>query len=255
MAESEAPPEAALIHRLRTALRPEMSIRLAARKSQMSEGRWRQIEKGYQQVDSDTQIPVHAPAGTLAKMFFVVGAHPDQVREVNRADAADELERILDKGFTPAEAVAISKRTLADPLLVEGVPLPLVAETLSELLENLDEAEQNQSRIVELAEQILPVQEGHPNAVTPDELHDAYAEARQGIRELRAFLRTQVVKMIATANPSNADEVIRLFDPLLQRTSLRDQPSDDPHVKQLPETKSGELSVAARKVKGYDKPR
>ncbi|OHU48144.1 hypothetical protein [Mycobacteroides chelonae] len=236
MVESGVPPEAVLIHRLRTALRPEVSIREAARQGQLSEGRWRQIEKGYQQVDSETQIPVNAPANTLARMFLVVGADPDQVREVGRHDAADELVRILEAGITPAQAAAeAASKTSVHPMLNEGVPLELVAETLSQMLDNLEETEEHQDRIVELTEQVLPVQAGHPNAVTPDELQEAYTEAREGTKELRAFIRGQVVKMIATANPSNADEVIRLFDPLLQKISKRESLPDEPR----PSTRRG----------------
>ena len=87
-------PEAELIERLRTQARPELSVRNAARQAEISEGRWRQIIKGYKQESGGVRVSVRAPAGTLARMARVVGATPNQLREVARDDAADELEAL-----------------------------------------------------------------------------------------------------------------------------------------------------------------
>ena len=57
----------------------------------ISEGRWRQIAKGYNQVSKETFVESIAPADTLARMARVVGATPGQLQEVGREDAADEL--------------------------------------------------------------------------------------------------------------------------------------------------------------------
>lgn len=95
MSSTEPPAEAELIHRLRTAFRPSLSIRAAAKEAEISEGRWRQIEKGYQQVTKSVRAPVRAPAQTLARMAQAVSASPDQLRGANRPDAAVELERLL----------------------------------------------------------------------------------------------------------------------------------------------------------------
>ncbi|SKJ41228.1 Uncharacterised protein [Mycobacteroides abscessus subsp. massiliense] len=84
-------PEGALIDACRERLRPKLSARRAAELSGISEGRWRQIIKGYQQVTSDVRAPVRAPAETLARMAWTVDASPEQLREVGRADAAEEL--------------------------------------------------------------------------------------------------------------------------------------------------------------------
>lgn len=61
----------------------------------MSEGRWRQIIKGYNQVSRDTFVATVAPAETLARMARVVGATPEQLKEAGREDAAVELVGIM----------------------------------------------------------------------------------------------------------------------------------------------------------------
>lgn len=95
MSEPTQPPEAELIERLRTSVRPKLSVRGAAKASDISDSRWRQIIKGYRQETKDLRVPVRAPADTLARMADVVGATPDQLREVGREDAAGELEALL----------------------------------------------------------------------------------------------------------------------------------------------------------------
>ncbi|SPX87633.1 hypothetical protein [Mycobacteroides abscessus] len=95
MSDDEVPPEAALIEGLRTAVRPPLSVRTAAQDAGISEGRWRQIAKGYNQATRDVRVPVRAPADTLARMARTVRATPDQLREAGREDAAIELEGLL----------------------------------------------------------------------------------------------------------------------------------------------------------------
>lgn len=88
-------PEAKLLEELRQAARPKLSVRRAATMAGISEGRWRQIAKGYNQVSKNTFVESVAPADTLARMARVVGATPGQLREAGRDDAADELEELL----------------------------------------------------------------------------------------------------------------------------------------------------------------
>lgn len=95
VSEPTPPEEGVLIERLRKDARPSLSVREAARRAGFSEGRWRQIAKGYNQASKEVRVPVRAPAETLARMARVVGATPDQLREVGREDAADELERLM----------------------------------------------------------------------------------------------------------------------------------------------------------------
>ncbi|OBF14438.1 hypothetical protein A5746_14390 [Mycolicibacterium conceptionense] len=80
-----------LIESLRKRVRPAMSVRKAAEAASISEGRWRSLAKGTHQVSKGTAVPTRAPADTLARMARTVGATPDQLREVGRGDAADEL--------------------------------------------------------------------------------------------------------------------------------------------------------------------
>ncbi|MCT7369408.1 hypothetical protein [Mycolicibacterium llatzerense] len=89
------PPESRLIEELREAARPKLSVRKAAAAARMSEGRWRQIAKGYNQVSKDAYVPSVAPAETLARMAKTVGATPEQLVEAGREDAAKELLRLM----------------------------------------------------------------------------------------------------------------------------------------------------------------
>lgn len=89
------PPEGALLERLRTELRPTLSGRAAAKASGISASRWTQIIRGYKQETPELRVPVRAPDKTLARMAKVVGATPDQLREVGREDAAEELEGLM----------------------------------------------------------------------------------------------------------------------------------------------------------------
>lgn len=55
----------------------------------MSEGRWRQIEKGYSVPSPNMRAPVIAPASTLARMANAAGATASELRAAGRDDAAD----------------------------------------------------------------------------------------------------------------------------------------------------------------------
>lgn len=60
------------------------SIRHASELANMSEGRWRQITKGYQQMSGGVRAPVNAPAETLARMAHAV--------KLTRGGLVDALE-------------------------------------------------------------------------------------------------------------------------------------------------------------------
>lgn len=91
----------------------------------MSDSRWRQIIKGYRQETADIRVPVRAPAETLARMADVVGATPDQLREVGREDAADELESLglNARTYTTAQIAGEGYGVLA-AAAQEASPLP-----------------------------------------------------------------------------------------------------------------------------------
>ncbi|BBZ80039.1 hypothetical protein MANY_53760 [Mycolicibacterium anyangense] len=99
----ERPKEAELIERRRLEQSPRLSVTRAAKLAGISEGRWRQIAKGYQQATKDTRIPVIAPPDTLARMADVVGSSPQELREAGRDDAADDLERLQSDDVPPAD--------------------------------------------------------------------------------------------------------------------------------------------------------
>jgi hypothetical protein len=89
----EPPPWGALIT---AALgRARLSVRAAASRAGISEGRWRQIAGGYQVVSSGVYAPVRGPAGTLAKMAAVAGVAPAELSAAGRPDAAEALAATL----------------------------------------------------------------------------------------------------------------------------------------------------------------
>lgn len=96
------PPEAALI---KTALKSRrLTARAAARQAGIGEARWYQIMRGSQTV-SGTTARVVAPPDTLARMAQVVGVTPEQLDEVGRTDAAEELRTLATEqpATTPAD--------------------------------------------------------------------------------------------------------------------------------------------------------
>lgn len=96
----EPPPEARLI--AATLKRAHMSVREAARRAGISEGRWRQIMNGYQTVSAGVHIPVIGPAETVARMAQVAKVRPDQLGNAGREDAAFELQNMIE-AEPPAE--------------------------------------------------------------------------------------------------------------------------------------------------------
>ena len=82
----QPPKESVPIEKRRAAL--GMSIADAAKAAGMSESRWRQITKGFQQATPETRIPVAAPARTLARMARAVGATDAELDAAGRSDAA-----------------------------------------------------------------------------------------------------------------------------------------------------------------------
>jgi transcriptional regulator with XRE-family HTH domain len=71
-----------------------LSARKAATKAGISDGRWRQIALGYQNVSAGVYAPVRGPAETLARMARVVGVTPEQLEQAGRPDAATELREL-----------------------------------------------------------------------------------------------------------------------------------------------------------------
>lgn len=101
------PPEGQLI--AAALKRMKMSQREAARRADISEGRWRQIVNGYQTV-SGSHVPVRGPADTVARMAHVALITPEQLEDAGRPDAAEELRQITPP---PQEKATISLAALA----------------------------------------------------------------------------------------------------------------------------------------------
>lgn len=71
-----------------------LSARKAAGLAGLSEGRWRQITSGYQNVGAGVYAPVRGPAETIARMAQVVRVTPEQLEEAGRPDAAEALRGV-----------------------------------------------------------------------------------------------------------------------------------------------------------------
>ena len=116
-ADVTVPPEALLIARMRQKA-PRISMSEAARRSGLSLTRWRQIENGFRP-ERGTRYREVGPAQTIAKMALAVGVTPAQLTEAGRADAAAELEVMIegleDSGILNGrQASALSARVRRD---------------------------------------------------------------------------------------------------------------------------------------------
>lgn len=88
--------EADLIEDLRTAHQPKLTQTAAAKKAGITESRWRQVVSGFQPAAAGApKVRVIAPAQTIARMSYAVGATPEQLVVAGRPDAADELRHML----------------------------------------------------------------------------------------------------------------------------------------------------------------
>lgn len=56
--------------------RGKMSIREAARRADISESRWRQVEAGFQRMAGGIEVPVHPRAETVVAMCKAISADP-----------------------------------------------------------------------------------------------------------------------------------------------------------------------------------
>lgn len=94
MSAPKPPPEALLIAAKRQAKVPRLSRTQAALRAGMSATRWRQLEDGAILIRG-RRYPETAPDDTLARMAWVVGASPAELRKAGRDGAAVALETIL----------------------------------------------------------------------------------------------------------------------------------------------------------------
>lgn len=103
MPQDRPPPtaEGDLIRRVRQQRTPKLSIPAAAKSVGMSKENWGYIERGHQPTGGGEHRRVVAPADTLARMANAVGVTTDQLREVDRQDAARILQGMLDEQSAP----------------------------------------------------------------------------------------------------------------------------------------------------------
>ncbi|MCU8748067.1 Uncharacterised protein [Mycobacteroides abscessus subsp. abscessus] len=99
------------------------------------------------------------------------------------------------------------------PSLKAGVPIEAVAESFSDIIRHIRVVEGNTLAINEMVERLRP--RGNAKFPSEDEVEAVKANAMAGNMELRSFLNDEIVKMIATSYADNADEVVKLFAPLL----------------------------------------
>lgn len=232
MSEPTQPPEAQLIERLRTAVRPKLSIRAAARASAISDSRWHQIIKGYRQESAGLRVPVRAPADTLARMARAVGATADQLREVGREDAADELEAQAHarsartpnadpthrRGDSPSTEPSSGGQVAKNhPILTDGASIPEVAGRLEGILDTMDAMLATQHKINELTMGLPAATGDDPGFPDKSELGQAIQDALTADAEFREFLADLLFQLITTASASNATEIRALIRPLYDR--------------------------------------
>jgi transcriptional regulator with XRE-family HTH domain len=120
MTTPNPPPEGQAIEAART--RARLSIREAARRAEMSEGRWRQIVRGYH-LAAGVVVPDYGPDDTIARMAHAVGLTPTDLTKAGRPDAAAIL-----RTFSHAEE---------PPALFEAPTTDLTHATDDQLLEEL----------------------------------------------------------------------------------------------------------------------
>lgn len=106
-------PEGRLIEEARKK-RAHISQNEAARRAEMSGTRWRQIVRGNASVGDGITISVRAPADTLARMAKVVDVTAEELKQIGREDAADELEASTEDAPATLEERAARADKLAD---------------------------------------------------------------------------------------------------------------------------------------------
>ena len=123
MESPQQPAEARVIDAAQKSAVPKLSIRKAAERAGISEGRWRQIVKGYQGTGTG-RLPVVAPDETIARMALAVGVTDSQLDETGRPEAAQVLRQLLAASEQPdVELTQVSTDRLLGEIRrrIEGV--------------------------------------------------------------------------------------------------------------------------------------
>ncbi|EIU04340.1 hypothetical protein MA5S0422_3943 [Mycobacteroides abscessus 5S-0422] len=126
------------------------------------------------------------------------------------------------------------------PMLNPGVPIELVAQTLSSLLDKMEKIDKLETLMEGQIGYFQGVADANSRFPAPVELEQALAESRAEERNARIFFGQQIMKTIAAADPATSDKVLELFTPLLARAM-------DPEALKLPSTRSGNVTSIARR--------
>lgn len=253
-------PEAKLLEELRQAVRPKLSVRRAATMAGISEGRWRQIAKGYNQVSKDTFVESVAPADTLARMARVVGATPEQLREVGREDAAAELEELLLAGsvrslIPAADSAPERDETRAAQALVDA------AETLLDVMLRLVRNDPARAEHIRAA---IAEHEQLKRALGP--LLDTVAGMRQYSVQVSEIVRRHLLQIPEPTREELAQFTITKEGTHAVHIDSTPQPSASPEGNENEEVmypnrsdlevdfNPGDYGLAARRVTDEDKP-
>ncbi|MBV6758422.1 helix-turn-helix domain-containing protein [Rhodococcus opacus] len=101
----------------------------AAAEAGMSEGRWRQLEKGVEK-RAGVESPASAPPVTLARMARAVGLEPSQLLEaagvtLSEDEVTEELTKATYHRKVKATSIDVSDLTPEQVAMVEGIIIGL----------------------------------------------------------------------------------------------------------------------------------
>lgn len=102
--------------------RGKMSIREAARRADISESRWRQLELGYQSMAKDIKVPVQPRPDTLVAMCRAINADPIKALQLVGYDPKQYthlLEEVEDLGESRRQWFASLPREEREAILSE----------------------------------------------------------------------------------------------------------------------------------------
>lgn len=152
------PPEGRII--TEALKKARLSAREAARRADISEGRWRQIASGYQKV-GQIYAQVRGPADTMARMARVVGARPEDFEAVERSDIAVAMrEQEAEGGSEQDEVLAGFDFANFVPTTDAEKVMVALAAALARERENNADLTRRLSQVEERLDMSPPAEEG-----------------------------------------------------------------------------------------------
>lgn len=136
--EEDLTPLGRLLESARKAIRPKLSQNAAAKRAGTSGTTYRRIIRGVSRFGGQ-DIPFEGAADTVAQIAGVLGVTPGQLREVDRADAARELEGLAQGGVVDRilASSARQRRVITDEDM-EGLSLDELEELAQRLLDRIE---------------------------------------------------------------------------------------------------------------------